>query len=49
MFTRIGPKSSGGRWLRLMMAEAHVGLDNCQQFIDKGANEKFVYLSNWKP
>ena len=35
------------------MAEAHVSLGevppgNCQQFIDKGANEKFVYLSNWK-
>jgi hypothetical protein len=36
------------------MAEAHVSLrevppGNCQQFIDKGANEKFVYLSSWKP
>jgi hypothetical protein len=31
------------------MTEAHVSLGevppgNCQQFIDKGANEKFVYL-----
>ena len=36
------------------MVKAHVGLGelppgNYQQFIDKGANEKFVYLSNWKP
>ena len=33
------------------MAEAHIGLGevlpgNYQQFINKGANEKFVYLSN---
>ena len=31
------------------MAEAHISLrgvppGNCQQFIDKGANKKFVYL-----
>jgi hypothetical protein len=36
------------------MAEAHFSLgkvppSNCQQFIDKGANRKFVYLSNLKP
>jgi hypothetical protein len=33
------------------MVEAHVGLgklppSNYQQFIDKGVNEEFVYLSN---
>jgi hypothetical protein len=46
MFARISPKSSGGRWLRLMLAFGEVPPGNCQQFIDKGANEKFMYLCN---
>jgi hypothetical protein len=37
MFARISPKSSGGRWLRLMLALlGEVPPGNCQQFIDKG-------------
>ena len=37
------------------MVEAHVDLRKFRlvivssSYIDKGANERFVYLSNWKP
>jgi hypothetical protein len=47
MLARINTKSSGGRWLRLILALlGEIPAGNCQQFIDKGANKKFVYLSN---
>ena len=47
MFARISPKSSGGRWLRLMLALLReLPSVNYQQFIDKGGNEEFVCLSN---
>jgi hypothetical protein len=47
MFARISPKSSRGRWLRLMLVLfGEVPPGNCQYFIDQSANKKFVYLSN---